>query len=161
MRLIIEISDSIKQICDLQYDVGISAENLDTLIKAVQNGVNVEQSEDCISSQATVDEWKKDFKGYVNALNIPRDDYNGIMAYIDELPSVISQTKRGRWIWDIDEIPSTPVSPYELNYEGWVCSCCHQFPDDICDWDDLDEPPTYKFCPNCGSYNGGDDDGNE
>lgn len=34
-----------------------------------------------------IDEWKNDFKGYVNALNIPRDDYNGIMAYIDELPS--------------------------------------------------------------------------
>ena len=34
-----------------------------------------------------IDRWKNDFKGYVNALNIPRDDYNGIMAYIDELPS--------------------------------------------------------------------------
>lgn len=34
-----------------------------------------------------IDEWKNDFKGYVNALNIPRDDYNGIMEYIDELPS--------------------------------------------------------------------------
>lgn len=59
--------------------------------------------------------------------------------------------KTGKWVWEIDETPSTPVSPYELNYEGWVCSCCHQFPDDICEWDDLDEPPTYKFCPNCGA----------
>jgi hypothetical protein len=43
--------------------------------------------DDLISRQAAIDEWKNDFKGYVNALNIPRDDYNGIMAYIDELPS--------------------------------------------------------------------------
>ena len=44
-------------------------------------------SSDSISRKMAIDEWKNDFKGYVNALNIPRDDYNGIMAYIDELPS--------------------------------------------------------------------------
>lgn len=43
--------------------------------------------DDLISRQASIDEWKNDFKGYVNALNIPRDDYKGIMEYIDELPS--------------------------------------------------------------------------
>ena len=43
--------------------------------------------DDLISRQMTIEEWKDDFKGYVNALNIPRDDYNGIMEYIDELPS--------------------------------------------------------------------------
>ena len=42
---------------------------------------------DMISRKAAIDEWGDDFKGYVNALNIPRDDYNGIMAYIDELLS--------------------------------------------------------------------------
>jgi hypothetical protein len=31
-------------------------------------------------------EWKKDFKEYVNSLSMPRDDYKGIMEYIDELP---------------------------------------------------------------------------
>ena len=44
-------------------------------------------SDDLISRQAAIDEWKNDFKGYVNALDILRDDYNGIMEYIDELPS--------------------------------------------------------------------------
>ena len=34
-----------------------------------------------------VTEWKNDFKGYVNALDLPRDDYKGIMAYIEEVPS--------------------------------------------------------------------------
>lgn len=32
-------------------------------------------------------EWKTDFKGYINALNMPKDDYDGIMEYIDEVPS--------------------------------------------------------------------------
>jgi DNA-directed RNA polymerase subunit RPC12/RpoP len=36
-------------------------------------------------------EWKKDFKEYVNSLSMPRDDYKGIMEYIDELPSVTPQ----------------------------------------------------------------------
>lgn len=32
----------------------------------------------------TVDEWKQDFKSFINELQMPRDDYNGIMAYIDD-----------------------------------------------------------------------------
>ena len=56
---------------------------------------NGTECEDTISRQAAIDEWKNDFKGYVNALNIPRDDYNGIMAYIDELPSAQPERPRG------------------------------------------------------------------
>ena len=36
----------------------------------------------------TIEEWKKDFKEYVNGLSLPRDDYKGIMEYIDEVPTV-------------------------------------------------------------------------
>lgn len=50
---------------------------------------------DLIERQAAIEEWKNDFKGYVNALNIPRDDYNGIMEYIDELPP--AQSDRSLW----------------------------------------------------------------
>ena len=39
-----------------------------------------------MKNQEAIDEWKNDFNGYVNALNIPRDDYNGIMEFIDKLP---------------------------------------------------------------------------
>lgn len=56
-------------------------------------------SKDTISRQAAIEDWKNDFKGYVNALNIPRDDYNGIMAYIDELPSA------DRWIPCSERLP--------------------------------------------------------
>lgn len=56
---------------------------------------------DLISRQAAIDEWKNDFRGYVNALDLPRDDYNGIMEYIDELPSVeVEPVKKGKWIHD-------------------------------------------------------------
>ena len=36
----------------------------------------------------TISEWKKDFVDYLNLLNIPRDDYKGIISYIDEIPTV-------------------------------------------------------------------------
>ena len=32
----------------------------------------------------TINEWAEDFKSYVNELQIPRDDYKGIMSYIDD-----------------------------------------------------------------------------
>ena len=28
--------------------------------------------------------WIEDFKSYINELDIPKDDYNGIMEYIDD-----------------------------------------------------------------------------
>lgn len=34
----------------------------------------------------TLAEWKDDFKGFVKSLSIPRDDYKGIMEYIDDIP---------------------------------------------------------------------------
>lgn len=43
--------------------------------------------DDLISRQAVIDEWKNDFREYINALDIPKDDYKSIMEYIDELPS--------------------------------------------------------------------------
>ena len=33
-----------------------------------------------------IDAWKTDFKGFVEALNLCKDDYEGIMEYIDEVP---------------------------------------------------------------------------
>ena len=56
-----------------------------------------------------IDEWKKDFKGYINALNMPKDDYDGIMEYVDELPSA------QRWIPTSERLPKV---------REWVlCQC--------------------------------------
>lgn len=54
-------------------------------------------------------EWKADFKEYINALNMPKDDYDGIMEYIDEVPSVQPEQRR---------IPITEESVIQAGYEG-------------------------------------------
>ena len=94
---------------------------------------------DIISIQAAIDEWKNDFKGYVNALNIPRDDYRGIIEYIDELPS------------------AEPVQHEECEYiitkgkagyhEEYKCSVCG----DSFYWtQDRNIPSRFNYCRNCG-----------
>ena len=30
----------------------------------------------------TINEWREDFESFINELNVPKDDYNGIMEYI-------------------------------------------------------------------------------
>ena len=60
--------------------------------------------------QAAIDEWKNDFKGYINALDIPKDDYKGIMEYINELPSA-----QPGWIPTSERLPDV---------RQWVlCQC--------------------------------------
>ena len=39
----------------------------------------------------TIEEWAKDFKSYVNGLTIFRDDYDGIMEYIDDAISLMEE----------------------------------------------------------------------
>ena len=89
------------------YDIPSKIEYLPFAQPTQSNTHNALTALDCISRQAAIEEWKNDFKGYVNALNIPRDDYNGIcaesvdrklvykeMEYIDELPSAQSEIIR-------------------------------------------------------------------
>lgn len=42
----------------------------------------------------TIEEWAEDFKSYVNELQMPRDDYKGIMEYIDDQTADIN-VRRG------------------------------------------------------------------
>lgn len=73
-------------------------------------------------------EWKADFKGYINALIMPKDDYDGIMEYIDEVPSAQPERKKGKWIYN---------SPVTMK-----CDQCGLV---IKDWD----WHRFKNCPNC------------
>lgn len=50
---------------------------------------------------------------------------------------------QGEWIGEADG-----YADGELVYDTWYCSNCGYVVDD-------DEPPTWNYCPNCGSYNGG------
>jgi len=86
----------------------------------------------------TLSEWKADFKGYINALNMPKDDYNGIMEYIDEVPSAQPERKTGKWIYN---------SPVTMK-----CDQCGLV---IKDWD----WNRFKYCPNCMAEMRGEQDG--
>ena len=49
--------------------------------------------DDCIRRQQAIEpesisEWKKDFREYVDSLDIARDDWKGIIEYIDDVPTV-------------------------------------------------------------------------
>lgn len=96
---------------------------------------------DLIERQAEIDTWRADFKGYVDCLDLPMDDYNGIMEYIDEAPSVQPERKTGRWV-----IRETAYESIEAK-----CSCCG--------FETLvDEPGNglhmvddLHYCPNCGA----------
>ena len=59
-----------------------------TLIDGIDT-LEQEPCEDAPSAQPTqsIAEWQKDFREYINMLNIPRDDYKGIMEYINDVPS--------------------------------------------------------------------------
>lgn len=39
----------------------------------------------------TIEELAKDFKSYVSELQMPRDDYNGIMEYIDDAIALLKE----------------------------------------------------------------------
>lgn len=47
-----------------------------------------------------LEKWKNDFKGFVSELSIPRDDYKGIMEYIDEVPIKEVENEQGNNIAD-------------------------------------------------------------
>jgi hypothetical protein len=42
----------------------------------------------------TIEEWAKDFKSFVNELEMPRDDYKGIMEYIDDAVSLLKEQQK-------------------------------------------------------------------
>ncbi len=53
----------------------------------------------------TIEEWAKDFKSYVNELQIPRDDYKGIMEYIDDALDLLKeQDDMGKELTDAMEL---------------------------------------------------------
>ena len=84
----------------------------------------------------TIEEWAKDFKSFVNELEMPRDDYNGVMEYIDDALALLKEQ---------EAVEPKQVDLYgKDDWYGLVCVC----PDCKAEWmSDKDET---HFCPNCG-----------
>ena len=59
----------------------------------------------------------------------------------------------GWWEWFEDWLPSTTEHPRECNECGWRCHECKTALADVVGgyWDDPEEVPNLKFCPECGA----------
>ena len=77
-----------------------------------------------------ISKWKREFKGYVDSLNIARDDWKGIVEYIDELPSVQPERLKGKWI-------------HQAKFSRIECDQCGKV------FRNTFAPK--NFCPNCGA----------
>lgn len=57
----------------------------------------------------SIEEWAKDFKGYVNELSLLRDDYKGVMEYIDEGCKLLKEQEAKQVIGIADSIEGMEV----------------------------------------------------
>ena len=71
----------------------------------------------------TIEEWAKDFKSYVNELDIPRDDYKGIMEYIDDAPALLKEQEAVKPITE-HHLFLCPVCKNTLFREQKFCHEC-------------------------------------
>jgi hypothetical protein len=103
----------------------------------------IEQLPSAQSEPEAVFEWKKEFKEYIKSLDITRDEWKGIIEYINDVPTVQPERKTGRWLPDNTDYYRT----------RFICSVCGE----------SEEVPTMGFgyapmwgyCPNCGADNRG------
>ena len=83
------------------------------------------------------------FKVYISGGGVTDKKANEALDFaivtLVNLPS--ADRPQGEWIGEADG-----YADGELVYDTWYCSNCDYVVDD-------DEPPTWNFCPNCGSRN--------
>ena len=90
--------------------------------------------------EMTINEWKEAFKSFVNELQMPRDDYNGIMYYIDEGAKLLKRL-------DEQEVVTITKGEWE---EYWgpenMCPVC------LTRWMAFDKHGNdiTNYCPGCG-----------
>ena len=86
-----------------------------------------------------------------------REDAADCIRYMDAAD--VAPVRHGQWEWFEEWCPGTPDHPRECEDSGWRCGKCKTALEDVVYglWDDPDEEPKLKFCPNCGCcMDGGD-----
>lgn len=85
--------------------------------------------------------WKDDFKAFVNELQLPRDDYRGILEYVNEGYSIFQSSRQ----------TFRPIS--RLDNDGWTeyfCGNCKKYL--TMDNKKLNMKFDYpKYCEHCGA----------
>ena len=106
--------------------------NADALIKFIENRYDIT--------------WKDDYEGGI------KDACTDILEEINKMPTIEPERKKGKWIHGREmarEMIRDCITA--IFYEGWTCSECGYLVE-------KEREPWYKYCPNCGSCNGGDKD---
>lgn len=132
-HILVNLEDIIKIYSDKKNTNALNGDD-DAFIEAIRECQKFQPCEGCISRE-DIEKLKKYSFSYDTNTTIPKADLFVKIADIGDLPSVQPQRKRGKWI------------------DGYCSECGKSC---LCDgWGDDVES---KFCPNCGSYNGGGED---
>lgn len=84
-----------------------------------------------------------------------------VYELIRDVPAAdVAPVLPGKWEWFEEWSPGTTDYPTECDDCGWRCSNCKTKLEDVVGgyWDDPDDEPKMKFCPNCGADMRGSND---
>ena len=137
MKMIIDINPEMK---DWIVNGFPDEEDMPRILRVIKHATPLEECEDCVSRQAVLDlieHYNSDglgsvFYGYEQGVKFA--------DAVNKLPPVTAE-KVGHWISNAED---------DLKISEYTCSNCKGLSDEDSD-----------FCPKCGSYNGGGDNGNE
>lgn len=99
--------------------------------------------------EMTIEEWAKDFKSYINALDIQRDDLKGIMEYIDDAIDLLKEQEHGETFIVIDTKTGEEADTYDIAlHEDWAKHLCY------CDMEGwaIEEDGTLLLVDECGRF---------
>lgn len=87
-----------------------------------------------------LEKWKNDFKEFISELSIPRDDYKGIMEYIDEVPNEALEQKPCE---DVVKKDCGNCAYYDNGANDEACNGCFE------DEEHLNFKPKAQPCEDC------------
>ena len=109
----------------------------------------VHTEDDLISRKALIAEYDRVHIG----------EPGGARKLMEDAPTVDAvEVVHSHWEWFEEWNPSTPDHPRECEDCGWRCGRCKDTLVDMVGvyWDNPDEEPKLRYCPNCGARMDGD-----